>query len=330
MLKECDFVRIKDGTVLDNQEKTHNWAGEIYVVDKEAKTYIVFLDAISIQSITDDYLRFCLDNFEEPSEFYAKFADVELMSERRDTEEENKKAMAELIDRTDEMEGADVELENTESMADKLAAQFQESSYFEQLNERQQGNARFAITTFVNYLADYEGVVPSIWKESHLESVCEYIIPRKISAEPDLFEDYGEIIIVFIDFLDSENQVSNAHKLKRCMEKMKDRIPKWEANSDNWGPAKAMMMGAMEAGVDMDNLDAINKYMHESNINLSKNLLNNSFPEYSPPLAPSPFRNIGRNEKVSVVYPDGTTKESVKFKKVQKDLESGACELMEE
>ncbi len=118
------------------------------------------------------------------------------------------------------------------------------------------------------------------------------------------------------------------------MEKMKDKIPKWEADSDNWGPAKTIMMGAIEAGVDMDDTDAINKYMHEYNSKLTGNLFggpfNNSYRDYPKPIPPSPFRNIGRNDKISVKYTDGKIMEGVKFKKVQKDLESGACELMEE
>ncbi len=215
MLKEGDFVRIKDGTILENQEKANNWAGEVYIVDKKNRTYTVLLDAISIKSLTDTYLSFCLDSSEEPSELYVNFADVEPLSEPRNTKEEIEKAMEELVYRSDEIESSgydddDFDFESAESMADRLSAQFQENPFFEKLNERQQKNADFAITTFINYLFDYEGVVPSIWKESNLEYVCEYIVPRKISAEPEFFEDYGEIIIVFIDFLDSENQVSNA------------------------------------------------------------------------------------------------------------------------
>lgn len=333
ILKEGDFVRIKNGTVLDNQEKVSNWAGEIHIVNKKNKTYTILLDAISIQSITDSYLGFCLDNFEEPSEFYAEFADVELMPERRGTEKEIEEARVELADRADVIGVDDLDFESADTIANKLSAQFQESPYFEQLNERQQKNANFATTTFVNYLFDYEGVIPILWKESNLEYVCEYIIPRKISAEPEFFEDYGEIAIVFIDFLDSKKEVSNAYKLKRCMEKMKSKIPKWASNSENWGPAKTIMMGAMEAGVDMDDMDAINKYMMEYNKNLTGNLFgspfNNSYKDYPKPIPPSQFRHIGRNDKVSVKYTDGKIMEDVKFKKVQKDLESGACELVE-
>lgn len=41
-----------------------------------------------------------------------------------------------------------------------------------------------------------------------------------------------------------------------------------------------------------------------------------------------PPRKIGRNEKVSVKYTDGTIKKDVKYKKVLKDLGVGNCELM--
>ena len=41
-----------------------------------------------------------------------------------------------------------------------------------------------------------------------------------------------------------------------------------------------------------------------------------------------PPRKIGRNEKVSVKYRDGTVKKEIKYKKVIKDLEEGKCELL--
>ncbi len=52
----------------------------------------------------------------------------------------------------------------------------------------------------------------------------------------------------------------------------------------------------------------------------------------SPPIPKEPKvvlpRKFGRNEKVTVRYKDGTMKENVKFKVVQKDLEKGDCELV--
>ena len=49
-------------------------------------------------------------------------------------------------------------------------------------------------------------------------------------------------------------------------------------------------------------------------------------------LPPSPLvkldRKIGRNEKVSVKYPDGTIKSEVKYKKVMDDVLTGKCELI--
>jgi hypothetical protein len=43
--------------------------------------------------------------------------------------------------------------------------------------------------------------------------------------------------------------------------------------------------------------------------------------------APDPYRHLGRNDRVTVSYPDGTRKEGVKFKYVAKDLREGRCEL---
>ena len=59
---------------------------------------------------------------------------------------------------------------------------------------------------------------------------------------------------------------------------------------------------------------------------------------YEPPVPPLPFftdpepvrvgPKIGRNDKVTVKYADGTIKENLKYKKVMDDLEAGRCELL--
>ena len=41
-----------------------------------------------------------------------------------------------------------------------------------------------------------------------------------------------------------------------------------------------------------------------------------------------PERKIGRNEKVTVKYSNGTVKENIKYKHVLKDLEEGKCEIV--
>jgi len=42
----------------------------------------------------------------------------------------------------------------------------------------------------------------------------------------------------------------------------------------------------------------------------------------------SVFKNIGRNEKITVEYLDGSIIEDVKFKKVKSDLMEGVCKLI--
>jgi preprotein translocase subunit SecA len=62
-------------------------------------------------------------------------------------------------------------------------------------------------------------------------------------------------------------------------------------------------------------------------------LFNNSFPIGEAPSTTSnqPVqrgRKIGRNEKVDVEYSDGTIKKGIKYKKVEKDIHDGKCELI--
>ena len=50
----------------------------------------------------------------------------------------------------------------------------------------------------------------------------------------------------------------------------------------------------------------------------------------SKPLTTQSTRKFGRNEKVSVIYQDGTIKRSVKFKKIEADLQNNLCTLLDD
>ena len=53
---------------------------------------------------------------------------------------------------------------------------------------------------------------------------------------------------------------------------------------------------------------------------------NDYFPTYYDPKTDKPL--YGRNDKVSVKYQDGKTLENVKYKKVEKDVKEGKCEIV--
>ena len=86
-----------------------------------------------------------------------------------------------------------------------------------------------------------------------------------------------------------------------------------------------MMMGAQEAGFDPTDQRQIDRYVRQLNAARLPDLA----PQRKTPTlsAPDPYAHIGRNDRVTVTYPDGSRKQDVKFKFVEKDLRAGKCEL---
>ena len=105
MLKEGDFVKIKDGIELETGEYTQNWAGEIIDIQQENHiTYcLVHLDAITINELSDEYIQDSVINEVKANEYNFEESDL-LPSDRRDTEQERATALKGLGAKIAQME----------------------------------------------------------------------------------------------------------------------------------------------------------------------------------------------------------------------------------
>jgi len=106
------------------------------------------------------------------------------------------------------------------------------------------------------------------------------------------------------------------------VEPVKDRIPVEAAKESNWGPAKSYMMKAKAQGYDLSSEEEVEAFMRRQQMEALAHQ-----PTTRPPK--DPFKGIGRNQKITVQYEDGTIKADIKFKKVEKDLRAGRCEIVE-
>jgi hypothetical protein len=142
----------------------------------------------------------------------------------------------------------------------------------------------------------YENNMVSIRYIGEYTAVCEELAknrPRKIEVELSIAEFYdrksqGKILFEYIKYDD-------------------EKLPDWE-NAEN------PFDGLLNSG-EFDDFEE-DEYL-----------------PFNKPLQPtfhqaSPFDKIGRNDKITVKYKDGTVQADVKFKKVEDDLKSGKCELV--
>lgn len=312
-MKIGDFVKAKPGTHLKSGELIEHWAGKIGEIDQKNNTCWLLLDAPTINSLEDAFLQeYAVEAGYELFEFELPLHDLEL-APRRDTDEELRSAIEHLSERTVKMEN-DQEMER-EQTADQQIESFEESPYFQSLNAYQQEKCGFILDTFLGYMFDYEGVDFKEWEPRHIESVCLDLVPAKISSEQELFENYADVLIPFLQFLDDNNHLSDAPALIKKVESIREEIPKAASNPRNWGIAKSILMSQLnEEGEPTEEkmMDFLNSPF-------------TPFPSKQEPIQKDPLDKIGRNEKIIVQYTDGRVVENVKFKKVEKDLKAGLC-----
>ena len=319
MFKRGDFVRVKPGTKIDTGEIVDNWGGEVFHVNKDDDVCGISLDAPSLDALSDDYLKYVMKQGEEAVEYF--FApEVLEHATARSTDDEIMAAISRLVDREVEIER--VEEEQSKAQYEAWKSAFRESPIYEQLADVDPTNIDMALNTFLEYMHHYENTLPWNWAPNHVKEVCLHWAPAKITADPEDFKDYGTVVMAFLSFLGQTGHISHADELIQAVEQVKDRIPIEAAKESNWGPAKSIMMQAKAEGYDLSSEEEINDFMRRQRMQAPVQ----QHPYTEPP--EDPFKGIGRNQKITVQYEDGTTKADIKFKKVEKDLRAGRCELI--
>lgn len=298
-----------------------NWGGEIFKVNQNERLAFLALDAISMASMSDSHLLYCMEEGYAPVEHPFSFDELEI-SVARNTDEEVMAAIDTLVGRQLELERYVTDfMDITYGWVDEFA----ESAMFDALEESLKEAAAMVARTFVEHIYNYEFAIPEEWTPSHVKSVCLEIIPSSVTAEIEFFETYGKALIEFLKFLGEKKYIDNSVEIIVAVEQIKKQIPIEANNPDNWGNTKRMMMAIKKSGIDLKDQEAIDRYLST----MSRNSQKSSAPSMSArrPLH-NPFKGMGRNEKVVVKYLDGRIVENIKFKKVEKELKEGKCELI--
>lgn len=321
MFKPDDFVIVKSGTKNRAEEETENWGGEIFAINEEERLASVAFDAITIDLMSDAYLEFCLIAGHFSVEHQFRFDELE-KSPMRNTDEEVMAAIDKLVDREAEL---DVDVEDILDVTNRWVDEFTESAMFDALEAELKEDTAMAARSFVEHIYNHEFASPEEWTPSNVKSVCLEIIPYSVTAELKFFERYGKALIEFLKFLGEKKYIDNSVEIIVAVEQIKKQIPIEANNPDNWGNTKRMMMAIKESGIDLKDREAIDRYL--STMSPSSQLPSVTSTSAPRPLS-NPFKGMGRNEKVVVKYLDGRIVENIKFKKVEKELKEGKCELI--
>lgn len=321
-----DVVKFKKGQThgyMSNLEIS-DWHGRVIEVDK--RSVELELDSITLRTIPEDLIQV----YEEREEYVHILTipkkDLEL-AEARDTQNDVIQAQDDLIERLDIAAG--IPKYNIEHS--RWVRHFQASERFRVLDKIDREKSDFVLEIFRDYMKDYEGKVPAKWSINSVRNTLTKWIPRKVTGEQRLFEAFGTVVLEFFKFLD-EKGYRNMNSLIPVAIKAKGKIVEESQKREHWGPAKTFMMEALESGVDMEDQKAVNRFMRKKQFQALEQLKNMK-DEPEPRITnhavdTKQLKNIWKNQKITVQYPDGTIKENIKFKDVKNDLYEGLCELI--
>jgi len=323
------YVKVNEGLEIETGETANNWAGEITEINPEHDTVEITFDAETLYSISDEYLIEC-DEKGYDHYTYRFFRSDLTPIERRDTEKSYEAATKAYDLRFAQLSGDMVSVED--SMRDQWFGLFSKSPFFEQLDETQKESADFAIDVFINYLESYQGIGLYDCTPEDAKEMCLDILPRKVSAGDEFFGGLASLLGTFFEFLEENGHIpiGNGKAVKNALKNLDAETLAASKDPSNWGMAKSMVMGMQEQGFDPSDQGDMNEFMQMQQLNALNRIASERTGYYSsePYVNQDPYKDFGRNTKVSVRYPGGKVRERVSFKRVEKDLRAGKCELI--
>jgi hypothetical protein len=99
-----------------------------------------------------------------------------------------------------------------------------------------------------------------------LTECCLEILPRKMSAERSFFEAVAPVLSTFFDFLAARGLLPAAGRLSKAAAQLDKDIVAASQDQRNWGPAKAFIMAAEQAGVNTCDQAAMGQFLIQHNL----------------------------------------------------------------
>ncbi|MFK7982575.1 MAG: hypothetical protein AB8G86_21520 [Saprospiraceae bacterium] len=190
-----DVVKFKNGTkhgLLDID--ISDWHGRIFEIEKVGIQ--LELDSITLKGLNQEILDIYIEREEDPHLLFVPFEDI-VLSEPRDEEKEVEKTQDLLIEKIDKKNG----IPKFRRDYSKWIRHFQRDDAYKNMNKNHRHHTDFILETFLNYMYDYQDRTPQKWNLRATKEVLLHYVPTKISAEKEVFEIYGDVLLAYFKFL---------------------------------------------------------------------------------------------------------------------------------
>ncbi len=169
---------------------------------------------------------------------------------------------------SEEDEDPDRALDEIEKEINGIYKKYTKCEIYKALTERQKEDSKFIITSFSEMIYNYYEQKPENWNWRGASETCMYIMPRKITAEKELFTSILPVMVSFLNFASETGKIPNAKKIELRLPEIEGVILKNANDPNSWGMAKAFLSAAQEKGVDISDKDAMDRFLLDYNESL--------------------------------------------------------------
>lgn len=145
--------------------------------------------------------------------------------------------------------------------AEGWCSAFRGSDRFRRLPPEQREVADSIVVFFARYMYIELGLLPEGWDGDAVEEGCVDALPRKVTAGLDYFEMVAPVLSAFLGFAGEEGLVEGGRALAARVAPLGERIVASASDPSRWGPVKSMAMAALEAGVDLADDEAMDRFL---------------------------------------------------------------------
>ncbi len=143
--------------------------------------------------------------------------------------------------------------------------EFEGSPEYAGLSLAQREDSWFIVEVFCKLMYSYFLQEPETWTASALEECCLDVLPRRVTAEIELYEAVEPVLTAFFAFLHRKGHIANSAELTSRLKEVAGDMVRRAGRPENWGIAKAFMMQALQDGVDIGDDAALDRYVEEYN-----------------------------------------------------------------
>jgi len=166
-----------------------------------------------------------------------------------------------------EYDGEEEAAENARlQRVEDLTAAFMKSPVGQALPLELLEEAGFIVDCLLSYGVTHLGIEVEELNESELCELLLYILPRKITADQDLFEKIAPTTEAFLQWAGSEGLLAQADVLAAKVHGWADAIVGNGMDPAYWGPGKAFAMRAEKAGIDLTDRGMVEQYLAQETL----------------------------------------------------------------